>query len=126
MTTLNSAIVTVDDINVKVVPNSVSYNDGDGEVTLRTQTAGSTVEVVESVNAETQIGMAKFTLISTPENADLLRTWSRSDDPHTITLAQRGTDFTRTFLNMRVTNNPDINIGHDAVIEVEFKGGRAA
>lgn len=126
MTTLNNAIITVDDSNVKVVPNSVAYNDGDGEVTQRTQTAGETVEVVSSVNAETKIGMVKFTVISTPENADLLRNWSRSDSAHTVTIAQRGSDFTRSFRNMRVTNNPDVEIGHDANIEIEFKGERAA
>lgn len=126
MTTLNNAILTVDDINVKVVPNSVAYNDGDGEVTLRTQTAGATVEVIDTINAETQISMCKFTLLSTPENADLVRVWSRSQDPHTITLAVRGSDFTRSFRNMRVTNNPDVAVGHDANIEIEFKGERAA
>ncbi len=126
MTTLNNPIITVDDTNVKVVPNSVAYNDGDGEVTLRPQSVGETIENVESVNAETKIGMVKFSLISTDENADLLRTWIRSGSAHTVTLSVRNTDFTRSFRNMKVTNNPDIELGHDANIEVEFKGERAA
>ena len=126
MTTLNNAIVTVDDTNVKVMPNSTAYNDGDGEVTLRPQSVGETIEVVESVNAETKIGMVKFSLLSTDENADLLRTWIRSGSAHTVTIAVRNSDFTRSFRNMKVTNNPDIELGHDANIEVEFKGERAA
>ena len=127
MTTLNNAIVTVDDTNVKTEPNSVKYNDGDGDRTLCAQSAGGeNIEVVESVNSETKIGMVKFTLLSTAENADLLRTWIRSGTAHTVTLAVRKSDFTRSFRNMVVSNNPDIELGHDASIEIEFKGERAA
>lgn len=125
-TVLNNPTLTVNDINIKIVPNSVSYNDGDGEVTLRTQTTGTTVEVVQSVNAETQISMVKFSMISTPENSGLVRTWLRSGELNTLTLSQKDTDFTRSYRNSVVTNNPEIAIGHDAVIEIEFKGERAA
>lgn len=123
---LNNINVFVDGIPVSVQPNSVKYNDGDGEVTLRSQTAGRTVEIVRSVNAETTIGMAGFTLLSTFENAELLRRWRRDEQPRTVELSQVGTTFSRSFRNMRVSNNPDVETGHDASFDVEFMGERAA
>lgn len=123
---LNNINVLVDGTPIKVQPNSVKYNDGDGEVTLRSQTAGPTVEIVRSVNAETTIGMAGFTLLATTENAELLRTWRRDPIPHTVELSQDGANFSRAFRNMRVSNNPDVETGHDASFDVEFMGERAA
>ena len=123
---LNNVNVVVDGEPVAVQPNSVKFNDGDGEVTLRSQTTGSTVDVVRSVNAETKIGMAGFTLLSTDENAALLRKWRRDENAHTVELSQDGTDFQRAFLNMRISNNPDIETGHDSSFDVEFQGERAA
>lgn len=123
---LNNIDVLVDGIPVSVQPNSVKYNDGDGEVTLRSQTAGTTVEIVRSVNAETTIGMAGFTLLATVENAELLRRWRRDPIPHTVELSQLGANFRRAFRNMRVSNNPDVETGHDTSFDVEFMGERAA
>jgi len=123
---LNNVNVIVDGEPIAVQPNSVKYNDGDGEVTLRSQTTGSTVEVVRSVNAETKIGMAGFILLSTDENAALLRKWRRDENAHTVELSQDGTDFQRAFRNMRISNNPDVETGHDSSFDVEFQGERAA
>ena len=123
---LNNINVVVDGEPVAVQPNSVKYNDGDGEVTLRSQTTGSTTQVVRSVNAETKIGMSGFTLLATDENAALLRKWRRDENAHTVELSQDGTDFQRSFLNMRISNNPDVETGHDASFDVEFQGERAA
>ncbi len=122
---LNDINVFVDGEAIKVQPNSVKYNDGFGEVTIRSQTAGKTTEIVQSVNAETKIGMTGFTLLATIENADLIRKWRTDAVAHTVELSQDGTDFSRAFRNMRITNNPDVETGHDASFDVEFKGNGA-
>ena len=125
MQALANPIVTVNDVNIAIKPNSFSYTDGFGERNVRPQTNGpNVVENVVTENPETELSMCKFMLISTDDNANIVRTWLNNLDNNTITAVQGS--FSRSFRRGTVINNPEIAISQDGEIEVEFKCEKAA
>lgn len=125
MGALANPIVTINDVNIAIKPNSFSYKDGFGERNVRTQSSGpGQSEIVVTENGETELSMAKFTLIATEDNANIVRTWLNNLENNTIHAVQGS--FSRAFRKCTVVNNPDINIGQDGEIEVEFNGEKAA
>ena len=122
---LATPIVTVNDRNVAIQPNSFEYDDGFGERNLRTQSSGpDESETVVTENAETQFSMIKFTLLSTEENADLVRIWLDNFDQNEITAVQGS--WTRSFRKAVVTNNPTVAVSQDGSFDIEFKSEKAA
>lgn len=122
---LATPTVTVNDTNVAIQPNSFEYDDGFGERTNRTQSTGAgESETVITENAETQFSMVKFTLLSTEENADLVRVWLNNFDANEITAVQGS--WSRSFRKAVVTNNPTVAVGQDGNFDVEFKTSKAA
>ena len=125
MPALATPIVTVNDVNVAIKPNSFSYTDGFGERNVRTQSSGpSASENVVTENAETEHSMCKFMLLSTDDNANIVRTWLDNLDQNTVTAVQGS--FSRAFRRATVINNPEIAISQDGEIEIEFKAEKAA
>ncbi|KKK96854.1 hypothetical protein LCGC14_2658590, partial [marine sediment metagenome] len=91
--------VTVNNVNLAIVPNSAAYTEGIGEQTTRSQSAGGgSTESVFFDNAETKLSMVKFELFVTAENIELARTFKTNQNRNVITLAGNG-GFTRTFNN---------------------------
>ncbi len=120
-TVLNTPQLTINNVSTRYVEGSLVYNTGKGEVNFRTHTAGpGDLEVVTAEDVNTKIGMVKFTLISTVENAALVRQWQSNVGANRITTSLSG--LTENFAQMSVSNNPDITTGNDASFEVEFQG----
>jgi len=127
-TALVNPQLTINNISVRYVEGSLVYNDGFGEVNIRVHTAGpGDIEKIESRDINTQFGMVKFQLLSTQENAEIMRAWLADNDsgvPFGITLSDGS--FNRSFANVIITNNPDNNTGNDGNIDIEFATDRAA
>lgn len=123
-TALSNPVVTINNVVLAVVPNSVSYTEGLGEQTIRTQSAGGgSVEQVYSNDVSTNMSMFKCQLFNTAENIDNLRIWKTNSNANAITLTGEG--LTRSFSNMALTNNYEVNLGSDTTIDIEFTGNAA-
>jgi len=121
--TMSSPTVIINNDVISVVPNSVSYKNGAGERKVKTASAGGrSVEIINTYDAGTLIGMLKFKLYTTKRNIDLLNDWvNRSIDANNTATLNDGT-FVTNFTEMCVVNDPEVATGVDGEIEVEFQG----
>lgn len=106
---------------VAIVPNSLVFTEGFGEQTVLTQSAGGgIIETVYSDNAELKISMVKFELHTTQQNIDLVRSWKVNLNNNAISITDSGLE--RTFTNMALTSNYEVQTGSEGKIAIEFKG----
>jgi hypothetical protein len=115
---------------VAIVPNTFSYKEGTGEVTVRTASAGGgNVSAVHTQNAETMFSTCKFNIYPTAANLERIRDWKNDIGGNTVEAIQRGDDegigdIAIAFKNMSVTNDPDIAAGADTDITIEMAGDK--
>lgn len=125
MAALFAPTVVVNNVAVAIKPNSFSYTEGFGERKVRTSSAGgSSTSQVVSEDIETQMSTCKFTVYTTSDQVDAIRTWQTNLDANAIEVTDRGS-FNRTFLNAIITNDPEVSLGVDGEVEVEFTSKRA-
>lgn len=119
--TLANPAVEVNDAVIGIVPNSCSYKTGKGDINIRAQSAGgNSIDVVKTENAETKISMVKFKLYNTKSNVGLVRGWQDAISGNTINLSDG--DFIEAFREMFVITDPEVMLGADGELEVEFNG----
>ena len=120
-TQISDPEIVVNDITVYVVPNSVSYKSGKGESNVKVQSAGNGLTaVVVSRNVETQKGYVKFSVQSTKEAIALKENWQSNVGGNVIELGS----VNQTMSNSTMTNDPEINLTDDGVVEMEFEGSK--
>lgn len=125
---LSNPTIQVNDDTISIVPNSLSYKRGKGDVNVRAQSSGgggSSTVVTE--NAETKVSMVKFSLFLTDANRSLIDTWqeNRYNGGNTIRFSERGSTIPLSFSNMHVTTDPDYSVGADGSVEIELMGDAA-
>lgn len=125
--------VTVNNIPVSVVPNSVMYTEGLGEQNMRAaSTGGDSVEQVYSQNIENNFSKISFEIYPTPDNINLARVWKINRNANVITVigdvTSGGvtTSIQRSFTNAAILNDYDVALGADTTIELEFQSDAAA
>jgi hypothetical protein len=119
--TLSNPAVEIGNVSVGIVPNSLSYKTGAGDIVLRPQSAGgNSIEVIKTENAETKKSMVKFSLFNTKTNIDFVRLWQDSVDGESIQLSDGA--YNESFRNMFVMIDPEVNLGAEGNIEVVFEG----
>lgn len=119
--TLSNPAVEVNDQAVAIVPNSLSYKKGQGDRSVKAQSAGgNAIEAVVTENAETKISMVKFKLFNTKTNLDLANSWIENISGNTIRLSEG--ELVESFRGMIVTTEPERSIGADGDLELEFMG----
>ena len=119
--TLANPTIEVNDAVIGIIPNSCSYKAGKGDINIRAQSAGgNSIDVVKTENAETKISMVKFKLFNTKTNSEQVKTWQDSVNGNTINLSDG--DFIQAFREMFVITDPELMLGADGEIEVEFNG----
>ena len=120
-TQISDPEIVVNDITIYVVPNSVSYKSGKGESNVKVQSAGNGVtSVVVSQNVETQKGYVKFSVQSTPDAIKLKENWQSNIGGNLIELGS----VNQSMSNSTMTNDPEINLTDDGVVEMEFEGSK--
>ncbi len=122
---LSNPVVQVNDQTISIIPNSLSYKRGAGDVNVRAQSAGGdSVEAVITENAETKLGMVKFTLSVTDTNMEYVQTWhdNKFNGGNTIRISSRTISTPLSFTNMNITTEPEFSVGADGSVEVEFMG----
>ena len=122
---LSNPTVEINDQVISIIPNTLSYKRGAGDVNVRAQSAGGdSVQAVITENAETKIGMVKFSLAVTDANQEYVRTWQENkfNGGNTVRISSRVMNTPLSFTNMNVTSDPEFSIGADGTVEVEFLG----
>ena len=118
--------VIINDETFRIVPNSFEYDGGEGEISVRSASAGAgNSESVHTENAEGQIGMCKFSLYLDNDLDGNIRDWKSNVGTNTIKATQinvNGAAFIRVFPGASLVNAVSRQAGADGVVEVEFKG----
>lgn len=118
--------VRVNDDLIRIVPNSFSYDGGEGEITVRSGSAGSgNSETVHSENAETQFSMCKFSVFLDTDTDGNIRDWKEEIGTNVVKVDQfnvNGSSFIRVFPGMSLINVVERTASADGVVELEFSG----
>jgi len=121
--------ITVNNTVIEYKPNSLSYTEGLGEQKMRTQSSGgNNVSTVYATDVESSISDIKFEMEPTEGNIEKIREWKLNANANTITIesAQLNGTFTRSFDNVALVNNYEVNTKSDGMISLEFKGTATA
>lgn len=116
--------------NLSIIPDSFSYDEGFGEITVRTQTSGGgETEIVVGENLEMAFSKFKFQMTNTAQNINLMRDLRALFGPVGIPFTASGTQkdgsiFTRAALQVVITNKWDVNIASDGVLDFELAGSQ--
>ena len=121
---LSNPVVEISNVIVDVVANSVSYKGGRGDKTVKSQLSGGIATPVTTVDASTKIGMVKMKMLSTKANIDKIEAWLASNSGLAIGLSEGA--FNKNFSNMTITNDPELALGVDSEIELDWQGSPAA
>lgn len=117
---LYAPAVVVNNVPISIKPNSFTYKDGFGERKVRVaSTGGGSRQLVTTQDVETQKGYCKFILLTTRENADIVREWLANGSSNTIEAVEGA--WSRTFQQAIVMNDPEVGTGIDGEVEVEFE-----
>lgn len=125
---LSDAAILVNDEVVAIVPNTLKYTEGFGEQQVRAASVGGgAVEQIYSRDVETSLSKIMFDLHTTPDNVKLARSWKSNGNENVVQIAGKTTegDVTRTFTQAAFTGDPEIEIGTEGVINIEFMSNAA-
>lgn len=125
--TLYNPAVTINDVDVKFTPNSITYTEGFGEAKVRTRSGGGgVVDTVYSRDLETAYSTFKISVRTTADMVELIRLWLVIENGNTITLTDSDNQgnqlLSRTFKFAAIINNPTVNVNADGDVELEFHG----
>lgn len=125
---LNNVAVLVNNDIVAYEANTLSYNDGFGEFSVRNAViGGGQTEQIFSEDLATKFSMVKFSLPSTEDSAILIRQWKSNQNNNVVELQSStgGAEFTRIFTQASIKDNPEVNLSTDGTIEIEFNSNPA-
>lgn len=125
---LSNPTIQVNDETIAIVPNSLTYKRGKGDLSVRPQSAGgNSVTNVITENAETKMSMVKFSLYLTDTNRSYIEQWQEAyfTGGNTIRFSDRASSQPLAFSNMNVITDPEYSVGADGSVEVEFMGDPA-
>lgn len=128
MEQLSNPTVMVNNVIVAVIANSVAYDDGLGEQSMRAaSTGGGGTEQIYSRNVETEMGMVKFEMPSTVDNIKLVRSWKINKNQNLVSITGRTAegDISKTFTQAALLPSTEIPLGVDTNISLEFKSNPA-
>jgi hypothetical protein len=126
MRALSTPQVSVNNVNIRIVPNSLRYDGGEGEVNVRAASGGgNNIESVHTSNAETKIGKVMFDVYLDTELDSFIAQWKEDIGVNSISFSERfndGTAVTRSFDRMSLMNAVERNASADGVTSLEFEG----
>ena len=122
---ISDAVVEVNNDQVGIVPNSLSFNEGLGEQRiLAVSEGGGQISQVFSNDLETAFGMVRFSLRSTAPNIERVRQWKAAGNTNVVIIAgqdSEGNDFIRTYTQAAIVSNYEVGIATEGTIDVEFQ-----
>lgn len=119
---LTNPSVIINNANMPIVPNTLSFTEGGGEQAMRVQSGGGgSIDVVYSQNVESRLATVSFSVLPTSVNIEALRAMKFAGNANAIQIVDPESGLQRSFLKAALTTDYQVNAGADAVIEVEFK-----
>lgn len=126
---LSKPTVRVNNEAIPVVPNSVSYTEGEGETDVFTASlGGGAVEVVTSDNAENKLSDCKFSMYSDPDNVKLARGWKKNPGRNVVEIMgtnSEGKKIKRVLNYGSISNNYEVNLTSEGKLDLEWKTASA-
>ncbi len=117
--------VKVNSANIPIIGNSVSYTEGAGvSDNIPESTGGNAVQMVSTRDVSTLFSIVKFSIKNTAKNAELVRDWKSRDADNLIEIIGQNnvsSSFSRSFQDAVLTNDPEIGLGMDSEIALEWK-----
>jgi hypothetical protein len=127
-TQLADAVVRVNDEVWAIVPNSLTFTEGQGEQEIKAASVGGgAVEQVYVHDIESNFSMVKFELYSTVDSIEDTKTAKDRRNNNVVQIEGRTDEgtITRTFTKAAILNDTEKGLGKDATIPVEFKANPA-
>jgi hypothetical protein len=121
MELVNANTAVVNGATVAVVEKP-KYKRGVPKVDVKTATIGDKVVVYENVDYTEATGECTIKIQPTAENIELVEGWQDNIGKNAIRLVDSRTGFTKTFNNMSIKE--DIEIDFASEIEIVFTGGQ--
>ncbi len=126
MRALSTPQININNVNIRIVPNSLRYDGGEGEVNVRAASGGGNqIESVHTSNAETKIGKVMFDVFLDTELDGFIAQWKENIGINSISFSESfndGTSVTNSFDRMSLINNVERNASADGVTSLEFSG----
>ena len=124
--TLSVPSILVNNQTWQIVPNSFVYDGGEGEINVRSASAGAGASSsVHSEDAESQIGKCKFDAYLVPGLDANIATLKENIGSNTVQAIQRfptGDSTTLSWGNMSLVNAIEREASADGVVSLEFEG----
>lgn len=119
--------VIVNNESAYIAANTVMYDEGLGEDVVTPESAGGNrVRMTTAKNVETLKSKVQFELHNTSESIEKARSWKVNSGENTVTLQDpNDPSFSKTFTNMTLINQYEVNLTSDGTISVEFEGDAA-
>lgn len=125
-TGLSVPTIVLNNVARRIKPNSLMYDLGEGEVTVRSLSGGGNeIVTVHTPNAETKIGRVNFALYVIVDIDSLIADLKERIAANNVGIIQRnqdGSSITISFSGLSVTNMVDRNAAHDGDIAIEMAG----
>lgn len=123
---LSAPSVIVNNQTIAIVPNSLKYDGGEGEISVRAASAGGgSITTVHTVNVETKIGKVMFDVYPDTEIDALISQWKENVGGNSIQAIQvnnNGKSVTLAWDNMSLVNSVERQASADGVVSLEFNG----
>ena len=116
----STVIINGDTIPVAKKPK---YKRGTPKTETRTSLVGERVVVTQSQDFSEAVGEVTIALRATPANLELIEKWQDNIGKNAIRLIDNQTKFTKTFNQMSVEEDVEVDFDSEE-IEVVFKGGQ--
>lgn len=122
---LTNSQVSINNIAIPIVPNSLKIDLGLGEQNVKaTGGGGGNSETVYFEDASTNIGCVKFEMYSTKLTLEFHQDWKALTNANFIQVIDKS-GVSTSFPFMAHTNRVEIEIGSDKTVPIEFEGGVA-
>jgi len=116
--------VTVNDELWDIVGNSLSYQNGRGERSVKAAgTGGGKAQLIISENVETKVATLKFAVPSDADSIDRVDQAEVRLNNNVVRVSgtdPQGNSVRKVFTNAIITNNPETNLAQDGQIDTEW------
>ena len=123
--------VVVNGAPLAIVPNSCKFDEGQPKKNIRAAAVGNTIVQDFSQDIEEAFSKFSFQLLPSVDNINLVRELQILNNTNLVTITGTETvlgvekQLIRTFNNAAITNEPEVNLGSDGVIDVEWMSDAA-
>lgn len=120
---ISDAQVRINNETYQIVPNTLKSNLGLGESKVMPQSAGNgNIEQVYSEDVESKIGKVSFSVYTTADQVQRIRTLKGNKNANYIAITDRDSQLVLVMKNAALVNSPDLEFSVDGKVELSFEG----